>query len=426
MGEAQQRPSSRYRYYVLGLLALVYTVSFVDRQLLAILQEAIKLELGLSDAQLGILTGFSFAVFYVGAGIPIARWADRANRRNIIAVAVALWSFMTAISGYAQNYAQLVLARIGVGVGEAGCSPPAHSMISDLFPERQRATAMSIYSMGAFLGIMLGFWLGGVLEQEFGWRLAFVIVGLPGILVALVVWATVREPVRVDSLAEASEQLSAREAMLYLWRAKSLRYLMLGGGLGAVVSLGGNSWVASFFIRVHGVAAGDLGLWLAMGAGAAGAAGSLMAGFLADWLNRFDPRWTLWLAAASKALIVPVSLTVYFSPDATFALSIFAVQGLLVAMYLGPTLAALHTVVGSKGRALASAIYLFSINIIGLGLGPVLIGVISDLLVAAGTEDSLRYALVCSVPVFAALSTAAFILASRHYRADLAASRRPP
>lgn len=406
-----------YKHYVLGLLALVYTVSFIDRQLLAILQEAIKLELSLSDSQLGILTGFSFAVFYVGAGIPIARLADVANRRNIIAVAVALWSLMTAISGYAQNYVQLVLARIGVGVGEAGCSPPAHSMISDLFAESQRATAMSIYSMGAFFGIMLGFWLGGILEQAFGWRMAFVIVGLPGVAVALLFWATVREPVRVDSLHEAGQKpLTARQAALYLWQDKSLRWLILGGGLGAVVSLGGNAWVASFFIRVHGVPAGDLGLWLALGAGAAGAGGSLLAGLATDWLGRFDRRWYLWLPSISKLLIVPVSLSVYFLPDTTLALSLFAVQGLLSAMYLGPTLAVLHTVMGAKGRALASAVYLFSINIIGLGLGPVLIGVISDTLGAAGAADSLRYALVSSVPVFAALSGLALFLASRHYR----------
>ena len=409
----------KYRYYVLGVLTLVYTVSFVDRQLLSILQESIKLELGLSDKQLGLLTGFSFAVFYIGAGIPIARWADVANRRNIVAGAVAVWSLMTAVTGFAVNYLQLMLARIGVGIGEAGCSPPAHSMISDLFEEEKRATAMSIYVMGAFLGIMVGFYLGGILDDALGWRKAFIVVGLPGVLVSLLLMWTVREPLRVREPHRSDEEPSIKEVLRFLWHARSLRWLILAGGLGAMVTLGGTTWVAPFFMRVHNVPAAELGVWLALGAGAAGAAGSLAGGLLFDWLAHFDVRWRLWGPGLSKFLIVVTSLTIYFTPNSSVALSVFAVQGALAAMYLGSTLAILHTVMGTAGRALASAVYLFSINIIGLGLGPFLIGAISDLLISAQVENSLRYALAFTVPVFAAMSGVLLMLAARNLPQDL-------
>ena len=202
-GEAQPLPepenpyaSTARRNYVLVVLTLVYTFNFVDRQLLSILQEAIKLDLSLSDAQLGLLTGFAFAMFYVTAGIPIARLADRSNRRNIVAVSVGLWSFMTAISGFVQNYLQLLLARVGVGVGEAGGSPPSHSIVSDIFPKKQRASALAFYSTGVNLGILFGFLFGGWLNEFFGWRVAFMVVGVPGIMLAILVRTTVREPVR--------------------------------------------------------------------------------------------------------------------------------------------------------------------------------------------------------------------------------------
>jgi len=177
--------SPAYRNYVLCFLTLIYAVNFIDRQLLSILQESIKVDLDLSDTQLGLLTGFAFALFYVIAGIPMARWADSSSRRNVISLSIGLWSFMTALSGVANNFWQLLLARIGVGVGESGCSPPAHSMISDMYPPEQRATALSFYSVGINIGIMLGFLLGGIINQYFGWRVAFFVVGAPGILIAL-------------------------------------------------------------------------------------------------------------------------------------------------------------------------------------------------------------------------------------------------
>ena len=204
--------------YGLFMLTLVYAFNFIDRQILVILQEPIKLEMGLSDAQLGLLSGFSFALVYITAGIPIAYWADRSNRRNIIAGSLTIWSGMTALSGLAQNYSQLLLARIGVGIGEAGGSPPAHSMISDYYPPAQRATALAIYSTGIYLGVAAGFLLGGVISQVYGWRTAFMAAGLPGVVLAVVLLLTVREPVRGrwESAPRAAYKPGLRETLTLL------------------------------------------------------------------------------------------------------------------------------------------------------------------------------------------------------------------
>ena len=254
------------RNYALVMLTVVYSFNFVDRQLLAILQESIKLELGFSDSQLGLLTGFAFAVFYVTAGIPIARWADRANRRNIVALAIGLWSFMTAVSGAVQNYLQLLLARIGVGVGEAGGSPPSHSIISDIFPPDKRAGAMAFYSMGVNFGILFGFLFGGWLNEFFGWRVAFVVVGVPGILLAIVVRLTLRDPMRglSEKHRASDEYVSFVEVVKLLWSRVSFRHLALACGLNAFAGYSTGSWTASFLIRSHAMTTGELGTWLAM------------------------------------------------------------------------------------------------------------------------------------------------------------------
>ncbi|MDG1001444.1 MAG: MFS transporter, partial [Pseudomonadales bacterium] len=215
--------SAGTKYYALGLLTIVYSFNFIDRQLLSILQESIKEELLLSDSQLGLLTGFAFAVFYVTAGIPIARFADRSNRRNIIAFSVGLWSLMTALSGLVQNYAQLLIARIGVGVGEAGGSPPSHSIISDIFPVESRASAISFYSTGVNLGILFGFLLGGWLNEFFGWRTAFFVVGAPGIIIAIIVRFTLKEPIRglSENKQVTQDAVPFKEVLLVLWHSIS-------------------------------------------------------------------------------------------------------------------------------------------------------------------------------------------------------------
>lgn len=222
-----QHEKSSYKWYVLTILTIVYVFNFIDRQILVILQEPIKAELGLTDTQLGLLTGLAFAALYVILGIPIARFADISNRKNIIAVSMVVWSGMTAISGMATNFVQLMLARIGVGIGEAGCSPPAHSIISDYFPPKKRATALSIYSTGIYIGIIIGYIVGGMIAKAYGWRMAFYAIGLPGILFAVFVYFAIKEPVkgRLDpqnvidenpSLIEVIQTLLAKKTFVFV------------------------------------------------------------------------------------------------------------------------------------------------------------------------------------------------------------------
>src|SRR5210317_524499 len=231
---AQENPyaSRKKAYYALVILTIVYSFNFIDRQLLAILQEAIKADLLLSDSQLGLLTGFAFAAFYVSAGIPIARWADRGNRRDIVALSLFVWSFMTAISGLVNNYLQPLLARIGVGIGEAGGSPRSHSIISDIFPPNKRASAIGFYSMGVSVGILFGFLAGGWLNEFFGWRIAFLVVGAPGILLAVVVRMSVPEPIRglTEKRQVSSQAVPLAEVVSVLWSRRSFRHLALGAG----------------------------------------------------------------------------------------------------------------------------------------------------------------------------------------------------
>jgi predicted MFS family arabinose efflux permease len=285
--------SPRTRNYALVVLTIVYTFNFIDRQLLSILQESIKVDLSLSDSQLGLLTGFAFAMFYVTAGIPIARFADRSNRRNIVAVSVGLWSAMTALSGFAQNYAQLLAARVGVGIGEAGGSPPSHSIVSDIFPPEKRATALSFYSTGVNLGILFGFLFGGWLNEFFGWRIAFMVVGIPGILLAILVRTTVREPIRglMENRTASETQVPFKEVISLLWKRKTFRHMAFACGLNAFAGYGTVNWLASFFIRSHGMSTGELGTWLALSTGLFGAIGILLGGILGDKLGKRDKRW---------------------------------------------------------------------------------------------------------------------------------------
>ena len=276
-------PDRRYRWLVLVILTVVYTFNFIDRQILVILQEPIKNELGLSDAQLGILTGFSFALIYVCAGIPIAWLADRSNRRNIVAASLALWSAMTALSGLVSNYSQLILARLGVGLGEAGGSPPAHSIISDYFPPAQRGTALSFYSAGIYLGVLFGFAGGGYIAETLGWRTAFFIVGIPGVLFAAVVLLLVREPRRGRwDMAKADRPVTITETLSVLRRLRSFWWIALGCAMTSFVAYGNGNFFPSYLIRNHGFSVADVGFALGLVSGIAGAIGTFMGGFIAD------------------------------------------------------------------------------------------------------------------------------------------------
>lgn len=399
LNQDQQSPtlfSAATRRYVLSILVVVYTFNFIDRQILSILLEPIKNDLQVSDTALGALSGFAFALFYATLGIPIARLADRSSRRNLIAIALTVWSGMTALSGLAQNYWQLLAARIGVGVGEAGCSPPAHSMIADYYPAHQRATALGIYALGIPLGILFGFIAGGWIEQFFGWRVAFFVVGIPGLVLAIIFRLTVREPPRglAEGRVMAVTQPSVTETFGYLWAKKSFRHLAIGGALTAFVGYGLTTWAPSFLSRSHGMSSGEIGTWLGLILGIPGGIGIVLGGFLADKFGSRDTRWFLWIVSVALVLSTPFAVGVYLSPTATGALIFLMLPVLLGNFYQATTFSQTQGLVPLGMRAVAAAVLLFIINIVGLGLGPQAVGIVSDLLKPEYGDDSVRYALM--------------------------------
>ena len=255
-----------YRSYALSLFLLVYIVNFIDRQIFSILIEPIRAEISLSDTQLGLLGGIAFAIFYTFAGIPIARWADVGVRKNIVSLAIVIWSVMTVFTSTAKNFGMLLIARIGVGIGEAGCSPPIHSLIADFYPERKRATALSIYSLGIPIGGALGTLIGGWVGEYFGWRMAFLVVGFPGILLALIFFLTVKEPPRGYSepggIPQKKEKVPLRATLKFMWELRSFRHMSFAGALHAFVGYGVALFLPSFFMRVHGFGLAETSTYL--------------------------------------------------------------------------------------------------------------------------------------------------------------------
>ena len=421
-----------YSNYVLFVLFVVYVFNFIDRQILSILIDPIKNELGASDTQMGFLTGFAFAVFYTVAGIPIARWADRGVRRNLIAVGLAVWSAMTALSGAAQTYVHLALARIGVGVGEAAGSPPAHSLISDYFPPERRATAISIYNSGIHVGVMLGYLAGGWINEFFNWRVAFLVVGVPGIIFALVVRFTIREPQRgaaeghtpaAAAAAAAAPHESVKDVLRFMTSMRSFNLLSVATGIAAFSAYGFGSWVPSYLRRVHEMGGGEIATWIGIEAGVGGALGSFIGGKLADKLGARDKRWYLWVPALSLVAYFPFVYLFLLIDNPRIALVAYFFAITFAAMHLGPAIAITYGLVTVRMRALASAILLFVLNMIGLGLGPLLVGILSDALAPSYGALSIRYSLmIVALSKFIAIWM--FWSASKTLVADLDAKNR--
>ena len=402
------------------MLTIVYTFNFIDRQILVILQEPIKAELGLTDTQLGLLTGLAFAALYVTLGIPIARWADLSNRKNIVSISLALWSAMTAISGSVTSFFQLLLARIGVGIGEAGGSPPSHSIISDYFPPEKRATALSIYSTGIYIGILLGYIIGGVIAQQYGWRMAFYAIGIPGILFAIWIYFTVKEPIKGQSDVQVTEETNPpiREVFNKLMSSKTFVFLAVGSGFHTFGTYGVGNFLPSFLQRVHEVDIATAGIVLGLTTGIGGAIGTYLGGFWADMLHGRDKRWYMWVPIIAGVVNIPFSLILFFTGNATMAMVMTFFTGALTAFYLGPCIAVCHSLVNAKMRAFTSAIFFFVLNLIGLGLGPLTIGLASDYFTPQFGNLSLRWAFF--ITVFTGLiSMVMFILASRSYTQEL-------
>ena len=438
--------SPAYRRYALTILVLGYTSSHVDRNIMGILMEPVKADLMLTDTQLGFLSGIAFAIFYATLGIPIALVADRGNRRNIIAWAIAIWSGMTAVCGLAQNFWQLALARIGVGIGEAGSSPPSHSMIADMYPPEERASAMAIYSLGVYFGVMIGFLVGGWVAVWYGWRAAFFVVGLPGLILALIVRYTLVEPPRggADGIAPEKHDtplnfstgwVIVKEGFSHLWRTAAARHVVIGVTITSFVGYGGVMWGPAFLIRTHGMSIGEVSTYLAIMVGIVGGFGAYFGGRLTDRLAAKDVRWNTWVVAWAKIAVVPFIVAFYLTDNwpafyignhgVSILWVIYVPMAFLGAFYLGPSFAMIQTLTPPAKRALASAVMLFIINIIGLGFGPQFVGILSDFFnytLGMGNQ-SLRWALFgpAMLNIWAA---AHYFLAGHHLKKAGSAGRR--
>jgi predicted MFS family arabinose efflux permease len=382
------------KWYTLILLTVVYAFNVMDRQILTVLLEPIKADLGISDTLLGVLTGISFALFYATLGVPIAILADRSNRRNIISIAVAVWSAMTVVTGMAQNFIQILLARIGVGIGEAGCLPPSQSITSDIFPPQERSMALAVLSSGANIGLFFGFILGAYLYEYWGWRVAFFALGAPGLLLGLIVHFTLKEPVRgmSDNTKEAAKTVPFREVLRFIATQKSLLYVFAACTSATMCAYGVSTWIPSYFIRVFDMSIVEVGTTLAIIFGICGGVGTISFGIFADKMGKRDVRWKLWVNSLLCLALVPMFYFLFSASSAATAVALTVLPLTLLVGYLGSTWALNQSLVPPEMRSVTASLMLLSMNLIGLGLGPFLVGLISDALSSYGA-DSLRYSL---------------------------------
>jgi MFS family permease len=382
----------------LWTLLIVYIFNFLDRQIVNILAEPIKNDLNLSDTQIGLMTGLAFALLYTILGIPIARYADRrtSNRVSIISVSLVVWSAMTALSGFAQNFTQMLMARVGVGVGEAGCTPAAMSLITDAVPPEKRSSAIAFYGLGIPIGGLLGMVIGGVLNDLYGWRTAFLFVGIPGILMAIILPFIIKDPrPRADAPVDVNQKpgIAFTTAMAEIMQSRGFVMLMIAASVTAFLSYGKTVWATILFIRSFGLSPGEAGAALGIAVGLAGVFGTWLGGALADRFGARDKRHILTAPAIGMTIAAPILFLAYNMTDWRIALAMMIIPTILNSMYYGPTYACVQGLVRPEARATASAMMLFAQNLIGLGLGPLLFGMLSDALKPIAGPESVRWVL---------------------------------
>ena len=419
--------SNRYRGYVLGLLVAVGVFGWVDRNVLAVLLQSIKLELDFTDTELGLLGGVAFGVFYATVGLPVAWIADRYNRRSLIAIALGLWSAMTALCGLASGFASLFIARVGVGIGEAGGAPPSQSLVADYFPPARRGFALAILYLYIPLGFVVGFLSGGWLNELVGWRLAFAAVGIPGVLLAVIDRLTLREPPRgySECIADSGVTPTLASTLSYIFRRASLRHLSFAGAAHGIGAFAAAVWLPSYFIRVFGLSSGEAGTWMAIAYGCGGGAGVLCGGYVADLIVKKtgDQRWYAWGSASVILAAIPCAAAVYLTARPAVAVAALLLATMLGHMFLGPVMAMLQGLAELRRRAVAAAVYLFLVNLVSMGVGPVTIGIVSDRFSPVYGNDALRYALLTIVTVTSIWAAGHFMAAARTLRGDLERAR---
>ncbi len=404
--------------YVVGLLLIVNIVNFVDRQLPFILIDAIKAELRLTDSEIGLMAGLSFAIVYSLATLLLAHIADRWSSRWVLTLALAVWSVMTALSGLAANFIQLVLCRMGVAASEAGCTPSAHSLISRLIVADRRALALAVFSLGVPIGSMLGLSLGGWINDVWTWRTAFFVVGLPGLAIALLSWWSIPSlpPSRAVDVAPTPFLTTLR----HLFAMRSFRHMATASSFYACGSYAINVFAAAFLMRVHGLSASQAGLCMGIVFGVGGLIGTFAGGVLGDSLGRRSPAWRQRIPAVGQWLSLPTALAAWLVPNVTASVMFLTISYMFGLFYFAPTFAAAQSLVRDEIRATTSAALLFCLTLIGSSVGPMVVGWLSDRLAPQWGHLSLRYAMCASV-VTIALSAIFFHLAGRALADDLRA-----
>jgi MFS family permease len=396
-----------YRYLVVTVLAVVYTFNFLDRQIISILGWDISTELHLTKTQFGLLGGTAFALFYTVCGIPVAYLADRRNRVWIISIASAAWSVFTALCGTAHGFAQIMLYRMGVGVGEAGGSPPSYSLISDYFPPKERGVGLAIYSLGVPLGSMIGAFAGGRIAAAYNWRVAFYVVGAPGVLLALLMLLLVREPKRggLDPYLDGATAHDAAPPLITaiagFFADRTLVLTAVSSALSAFVGYAGLIWNPQFLEIVKGMGKVQIANYYALTLGVTGVIGTFGAGWLVDRLSRHDRRWFAWVPALSFLLSIPCFLGMLWAPTWQLAMLFLAGPLLLNSMYLAPALAVVQNAVAPGRRTMAGAILLFVLNLVGLGVGPVYVGRIADAMEPVHGKNALAIGYAALIPIIA-------------------------
>jgi MFS family permease len=426
----------RQAHWALAVLTVVYAMNLIDRQIMGVLIEPVKNEFGASDTMMGFLTGLAFAAFYSALAIPFARYADRANRRNFVAWCCMGWSVMTGLCGMALNFTQLALARMGVAVGEAGGSAPSLSMIADLYPRAQRSRAMSVYMLGPHMGTLFGLGAGAWIAHQYGWRTAFIVMAVPGILAALLLRWTCVEPLRGTwDAPEAPQAESAqpkqplREILLEVWRTHGFAWIAVAGMLFGLAGYGLGIWGTAFLVRTHGLNLRDAGILVGLTGGVAAIIGALLSGWLTDKLVARDPRWQMGVPIVGTAIAIPLGMAYLLWPagdvwqigtlKVPVAMGFSLLFSVFAVWWTAPSYAAITTLVGASRRATSVAVYNLGLTVCGIGLGPFSVGVLSDLLTPAFGPLALRWALVIVMGGFV-LAMVALILAARPYARALA------
>ena len=419
--------SKNYSIYVLALMWLAGLFRFMDIQVFAVVLESIRKEFLFTDTQLGYLSGIAFAIFYATLGIPIAWLADHYSRRNILSIVLAIWSGMTALCGTATGFISLFLARMGVGVGEAGANPTIHSLLADYFPSAKRGTIFAIVNTSIPAGVFAGFMYGGWVLEHYDWRVTFYAYGVPGVILAILFWLTLREPPRgySETGGTPTESVKFIDTVKYLWKLRSYRHLVVATTIMTVGAYGSGIWIPSFFQRIHGLKIGEVTFWLAWIYGVGGITGSLLGGWLSDRLSskQQDARWYVRVPGIAALMILPFSFFVYLWGHPYQAMMVHIGTTILMHVYLGPAYGTVQTLAGVKRRAMASGFNLLVINFLGIGFGPVIVGYASDYMNSIYGNSSIRYSLLGLVVIAYTWSALHFFLAGRTLRADIATAR---